>query len=46
MEKVVSFLTALVMTVAGFFFPQLGGQIYLVGEDHANTVTMAKALEM
>ena len=46
MEKVVSFLTALVMPVAGFFFPQLGGQIYLVGEDHANTVTMAKELEM
>lgn len=45
-EKVVSFFTALVMTVGGFFFPELNGQIYIVGEDHANTITMAKELEM
>ena len=45
-EKVVSFFTALVMTVGGFFFPALNGQIYIVGEDHANTITMAKELEM
>ena len=46
MEKVVSFLTALVMTISGFFFPQTGGEIYLLGESHSNATMTAKELEL
>lgn len=46
MEKVVSFLTALVMTISGFFFPQTGGEIYLLGESHSNAAMTAKELEL
>ncbi len=45
MEKIASFLTALMMTVSGFFFPQTNGQIYLYGESHSNATILEAELE-
>lgn len=45
MQKIVSFLTAIVMTLSGFFFPGSSGQIYLLGESHGDSSIMAVELE-
>ena len=45
MQKIVSFLTAIVMTLSGFFFPGSSGQIYLLGESHGYSSIMAVELE-